>query len=108
MLLAALLCYAGFSALCLAMDRHHQELLGGKASRARRGWLRVGATGLFGLALACLVASVGWALGLARALAVAMASAGLLVWLLPYWPRVALGLAALAMPGALVLAVVGV
>ena len=36
MLLAVLLCYAGFAALCLSMDRHHSDLLGRKASAGRR------------------------------------------------------------------------
>jgi hypothetical protein len=45
MLLALLLTYAGFTALCLSMPRHHAELLGAKPSTRRRqglalaGWL---------------------------------------------------------------------
>ena len=37
MLLALLLCYGGFTALCLSMDRHHAELLGRKPSAAAAG-----------------------------------------------------------------------
>ena len=42
MLLALLLCYAGFVALCLSLDRHHGELLHSKPSPLRRLGLRVG------------------------------------------------------------------
>ena len=42
MLLALLLCYAGFTALCLSMPRHHDELLGHKPSAARRQALKLG------------------------------------------------------------------
>lgn len=103
MLLGASLCYAGFSALCLAMDRHHQELLGAKPGRHRQCLLRLAGALLLSLALVVMIVAAGWAMGLVRALGLAMASAGLLVALLPYWPRTALGLAAVAVPGALVL-----
>ena len=45
MLLSLLMCYAGFTALCLSTDRHHGELLHSKPSARRRlglratGWL---------------------------------------------------------------------
>jgi hypothetical protein len=103
MLPGAMLCYAGFTALCLAMDRHHQDVLGGKPGRARQWSLRLAGAALLGLATLLLMASGGWAMGLLRSLALAMASAGLLVWLLPYQPGWALRLAALAVPGALAL-----
>jgi len=102
MLLGASLCYAGFSALCLAMDRHHQDLLGAKPGRQRQWILRWVGGVLLALALGLLIAKAGWAMGLVRGLAVAMASAGVLVALLPYWPRAALALAAGAVPAALV------
>ena len=41
MLLALLMCYAGFTALCLSTDRHHGELLHSKPSPRRRIALRV-------------------------------------------------------------------
>ena len=47
MLLALLLCYAGFVALCLSLDRHHGELLHSKPSPQRRLGLR-GGGGSFG------------------------------------------------------------
>lgn len=103
MLLGASLCYAGFSALCLAMDRHHQDLLGAKPGRRRQRVLRLAGVLLLAVALGLMIASSGWAMGLVRALGLAMASAGVLVALLPYWPRMALALAAGAVPGALML-----
>lgn len=103
MLLGTMLCYPGFVALCLAMDRHHQEIRGCKLSRHWQLGLRVAGVLLLALAMVSLTASAGWALGLIRSLALAMASAGLLVWLLPYYPTLALRLAVLALPGAVAL-----
>ncbi|MEB2871689.1 DUF3325 domain-containing protein [Pseudomonas rhizosphaerae] len=94
MLSAGLLSYAGFSALCLAMDRHHQEVLGRRPSPARKVQLRVAGWALLGLSLWISVISAGWAMGLVRWTAVLMSSAVFLVWLLPYRPRWALVLAA--------------
>lgn len=101
MLCPGLLCYLGFTALCLAMDRHHQDLLGQKLGPRRRRRLRLVAAVVLAAALGLLVSTSGWALGLVRGLGLAMASAGLLVVLLPYRPRLALGLALLASPAAL-------
>lgn len=93
MLIALLLCYAGFTALCLATERHHGELLHSKPSPRRRlAWRTVG-WGLLGLALWPAVAASGWGLGLVEWCAVLMLSALLLVLLLPYRPRLALALA---------------
>lgn len=94
MMPAVLLSYAGFAALCLAMEKHHGELLRRKPSRRQRqalagvGWL------LLGLSLAVAVSQAGWAMGMVQWVAGLMASAVLLVWLLPYQPRLALGVAA--------------
>lgn len=106
MLSAAMLSYAGFTALCLAMDRHHQDLLGARPGRRRQWGLRLAGAGLLSVAAMVLIASGGWAMGLVRAVGLAMASATLLVWLLPWWPRFALGLAALALPGGVALSLV--
>lgn len=97
MLLALLLCYAGFTGLCLSMDRHHAELLGYKPTARRRLGLRLGGWLLLVLALWAAVANAGWSLGLVQWFAVLMLSAGLLVWLLPYQPRLALRLAGLGL-----------
>lgn len=93
MLLALLLCYGGFTALCLSMDRHHAALLGDKPSARRRHLLTVGGWLLLALSLWAAVASAGWGLGLVEWFAVLMLSGLLLVLLMPYRPRLALALA---------------
>jgi len=73
---------AGFTALALAMDRHHEDVFGrGKAPGAARRWLRAGGSaGLLASLLASLAArgpAQGWVLWLgvltAAALAVVLA-----------------------------------
>ncbi|MCV4290310.1 DUF3325 domain-containing protein [Pseudomonas capsici] len=87
MLLAALLCYIGFTALCLSMSRHYGELLSGPLT-ARRSRLLTLAGWLF-LAVSSFVAvnDAGWGVGLAQWFAVLMGSAVLLVFLMPFKPR---------------------
>ncbi|CRN03506.1 hypothetical protein [Pseudomonas sp. 34 E 7] len=93
MLLALLLCYVGFTALCLATDRHHGELLRSKPTPARRLGLRALGWLLLTLSIWPAVAVTGWGQGLVEWCAVLMLSALLLVLLLPYRPRLALILA---------------
>lgn len=97
MLLACLLCYGGFTALCLSMDRHNAELLGRKASLAVRRRLQWAGWSLLGVSLWAAVSVAGWAFGLVQWFAVLMLSALLLVMLMPYRPRMALSLAALSL-----------
>ncbi|WP_077047259.1 DUF3325 domain-containing protein [Pseudomonas sp. KK4] len=97
MLLACLLCYGGFTALCLSMDRHHAELLGRKASTAVRRPLKWAGWSLLGGSLWAAVSVAGWAFGLVQWCAVLMLSALLLVMLMPYRRRMALSLAALSL-----------
>jgi len=93
MFLALLLCYAGFTALCMSMDRHHGELLRRKLSTGRRVGLRVAGWALLIVSIWPAVRATGWAQGLVEWCAVLMLSALLLVLLLPYRPRLALILA---------------
>ncbi len=97
MLLALLLCYGGFTALCLSMDRHHADVLGRKPSARRRHVMKFGGWLLLGVSLWAAVWATGWGLGLVEWFAVLMLSALLLVLLLPYRPRLALSLAALSL-----------
>jgi hypothetical protein len=97
MLLALLLCYGGFTALCLSMDRHHAELLGRKPTARRRQLMKLAGWLLLALSLWAAVASTGWGLGLVEWCAVLMLSALLLVLLLPYRPRLALSLAGVSL-----------
>lgn len=93
MLLASLLCYAGFMALCLSMDRHHAELLGRKPPRRLRLGLKLVGGMALALSLWATVSVTAGGLGLVEWCAVLMLSALLLVLLLPYRPRLALALA---------------
>ena len=97
MLLALLLTYAGFTALCLSMPRHHAELLGHKPSTRRRRGLALAGWLLLTLSLWAAVAANGWSFGLVDWFAVLMLSALALVLLLPYRPRLALALAGLSL-----------
>ncbi|SES76940.1 MULTISPECIES: DUF3325 domain-containing protein [unclassified Pseudomonas] len=93
MLLALLMCYAGFAALCLSTDRHHGELLHSRPTPRRRLGLRVAGWLLLTVSIWPAVAISGWGQGLVEWCAVLMLSALLLVLLLPYRPRLALILA---------------
>ncbi|KTC53581.1 hypothetical protein AO262_33440 [Pseudomonas fluorescens ABAC62] len=93
MLVALLMCYAGFTLLCLSTDRHHGELLHSKPSPRRRLGLRLAGWSLLAVAIWPAVRVSGWGQGLVEWCAVLMLSALLLVLLLPYRPRLALGLA---------------
>lgn len=97
MLLALLLCYSGFTLLCLSMDRHHAELLGHKPTAGRRKLLKLAGWSLLAVSPWVLVSRIGWGLGLVEWFAVLMLSALLLVLLLPYRPRLALALAGLSL-----------
>ncbi|VVP67290.1 hypothetical protein PS914_00511 [Pseudomonas fluorescens] len=97
MLLVFLLCYGGFTALCLSMDRHHTDLLGRKPSVRRRQGMRISGWLLLALSLWAAVSATGWGLGLVQWFAVSMLSALWLVLLLPYRPRLALSLAGVSL-----------
>lgn len=93
-ILAATLAYAGFAALCLAMERHHGEVFGTRRIPPRRrialrvvGWLLLAAS------LPACVAGWGWAFGTVAWCGVLTAAALLVVLLLPYRPRLMAALA---------------
>ncbi|WP_295471392.1 DUF3325 domain-containing protein [uncultured Pseudomonas sp.] len=87
MLLPALLCYSGFTALCLSMERHYADLLGGKPGTRRCLLLRSAGWLLLALSLCGAVATRGVTMGLVEWAAVLMGSGVLLVFLMPYQPR---------------------
>jgi hypothetical protein len=97
MLLALLLCYGGFTALCLSMDRHHADLLRRKLSSRSRQLFRVAGWLLLSVSLWSALAVTDWALGLVEWFAVLMLSALLLVLLMPYRPRLAVALAGMSL-----------
>jgi hypothetical protein len=97
MLLAALLCYVGFTALCLSMSRHYTELTAGTLSSGRRTGLKVlgGVVLLLSLWSALMSQTLGVAL--IQWCAALMGSAVLLVFTMSYWPGLALSLAGLGL-----------
>jgi hypothetical protein len=93
MLLATLLCYVGFTALCLSMSKHYGELLQGKLSANRSRLLKVFGWSCLGLSLWAALGATAWGMGLVQWFAALMACALLLVFLIPFRPRLALILA---------------
>lgn len=94
MLSIALIGFAGFAALCLAMEKHFNELLKHKPPPVQLCALRVGGWLLLILSLVLSVHWRGWAHGLVEWAALLMASVTLWVFGLSYMPRALLGLAA--------------
>lgn len=94
MLLATLLCYVGFTALCLSMTKHYGELLHAKLNPRRSRLLKLVGWVCLGLSLWAALASTSLGLGLVQWCAALMGSALLLVFLIPFLPRLVLVLAA--------------
>lgn len=97
MLSIALIGFAGFAALCLAMEKHFTELLERKPGPGQLRALRVGGWLLLTLSLVLSVQWRGWAHGLVEWIALLMAGVTLWVFGLPYLPRALLGLAAVSL-----------
>ncbi|WP_372006338.1 DUF3325 domain-containing protein [Tistrella mobilis] len=84
---ACVLAWAGFLGLALAMDRHHDQVLGGRPSVLRRRLAMLTGWALLGLATAAAVAGWGWSIGLAALWGVLGLAGGGLVLGLAYAPR---------------------
>ncbi len=88
-LLLVTLCYTGFTALCLSMEKHQMDLHGAAraGSRRMRAWRGLGWT-LLAATLLIAARADGWARGPVAWLG-ALTAAGLLLSLcvLPYRPR---------------------
>ena len=87
MLAAFSLSHAGLSALCLAMDRHRQQVLN---TRGAPSWSKIlRALGWTLLALACVYSVIGWgtSVGFVALLGMLSLSALIVVLLLTYMPR---------------------
>lgn len=93
MLLATLLCYVGFVALCLSMSRHYAELMGSQLTDSRSKTFRCIGWAALVLSLWAALASASPGMALVNWSAALMGSAVLLVFVMPYWPRMALSLA---------------
>lgn len=80
--------FSGFTALCLAMERHHRDVLGGKPTARRRMLLKAaGAAGVI-VALALLASARAW-IGLVEWVGVLAAGATLVAVVLAYRPKAA-------------------
>lgn len=97
MLAVALFGFAGFAILCLAMEKHYKDVLGTAPAATRLWTLRIAGWGLLLVALSLAVRNSGWAMGLVEFSAVVMAAVTLWVFLLPYQPRLLLGLLGLSL-----------
>jgi len=97
MLLASLLCFLGFTGLCLSMTKHYGELLRSKLSITRGRWLRVAGWLALVLSLWPAISTAGWGFGLVQWCTALMTSALILLFLIPYRPKLVLLLAAVGL-----------
>jgi hypothetical protein len=95
-LIALSLCFAGMTALSLAIDRHHRQAYGDDAPPRKRYLLRIAGTLL--LAMAIMPCALLWGAGAGFVAWIGMLTIGALLaaGLLPYWPRRVAPLAAAA------------
>lgn len=92
---ALLFAYAGMTGLCQGLERHYKQVWGRACPGVLRRLLRgIGWAGLVVSLLLCAQAW-GWAMGPVAWFGVISLAAVLLVLLLPYWPRSAVGLVGL-------------
>jgi Protein of unknown function (DUF3325) len=103
-LLALALAYAGFTAVCLAMDRHHRKVFGQPPARRTATALRLLGFGLLALAAAPCVSISDGSNGVLLWLGLLTAAGVALIFLLPYAPRMAAVLAVVAPLGTALLA----
>lgn len=95
--LALALAYAGFAGLCLSMPRHGRQVWSRDAGLIAQVGLRFSGWLCLALSLAACVAAWGGIIGSVAWFGVLTAAGLVLVFLLPYAPRVTVALA-LAMP----------
>jgi hypothetical protein len=88
------LAYAAIACLCLAVDRHHREVLGGIPARTKRIGLRTAGVILLLLSYAAAVSVRGWGIGTVNWGGTLSVSAIAFTLLLPFQPVWALCVAA--------------
>ena len=89
---AVLFAYAGMLGLCQGLERHYKQVWNRTCPRAWRISLRsAGWLALLG-SLALCTQAWGWAMGPVAWFGVLSLAGLVLVMLLPYWPRLAVGL----------------
>lgn len=84
MLISLILNFVALTGLCLAMPKHHRDLLGYVPSTRRRTLFRLGGVGALVLAMAVSVTEGGWAIGLIQWFGLLTVAGLLLVFALPY------------------------
>lgn len=82
-----LFAFAGFAALCLAMDKHQPELIGHRLAATNARWLRGTATAVLAAAYASAAAISGWRFGAVEWVGAIMIAALALTLFLPYRPQ---------------------
>ncbi|SEI71522.1 Protein of unknown function [Sphingomonas sp. OV641] len=82
-----LFAFAGFAALCLAMDKHQPDLIGHRLAATNVRGLRVAALAALAAAYASAAAVSGWRFGVVEWVGAIMIAALGLTLLLPYRPR---------------------
>lgn len=100
---AMLLAYTGFTCLCLAMNRHHQQVWRRAPALGISRILRAAGWTLIALSLFACMRRESWTLGLVAWTGALSAAAAALIFLLPYRPRTASALAIIAPLTAVVL-----
>lgn len=109
---ALALSHAGMAGLCLAMDRHHEQVTGqGEVPPARRRALRAAGSVLLMLALLACTRAWGATVGFTAWWGFLTAGGLLVAWLMAYRPRQSVACAGVALAlglfGGLALAMVG-
>lgn len=100
---AALLAFAGLTAVCLAMNRHHRQVWHRPATAQRAWLLRSAGTCLLAASLLASTAAAGVPRGIVAWFGILPLAALALIVLLPFSPRTAGVLALLAPFSALLL-----
>ena len=100
-LVAFCLAYAGFSSLCLGMDRHYEDVFDRELPRRHRTPLRLFGWGALALSLWASAAVWGWSYGTVEWIGILSFAGLILIWFVSYRPVPALaagGLCAVAAP----------
>jgi hypothetical protein len=104
-ILAIALAYAGLTCLCVAMDRHHRQVFGRVPAVRTALALRLLGAALLALSVLPSVTSFPGSMGIVAWFGVVTAAGLVLVFTLPYAPRVSAVLAVVGPAAAAILAV---
>ena len=94
--LSLALCFSGFVALSLSMNRHHEQVFATKPGERRIQVLRLAGWLALGLAIVPCLQAFSLSVGLTLWVSTLSVAAALLIILLPYAPRVITSVALLA------------